>query len=586
MNSRIGVSLFLVASVAGMKVASADICRVATDGLTASNGSSWGLATTLQSALANAGGKACDEIWVKRGVYRPHEGAVDDAARQISFAIVRPLKLYGGFVGSETLLSQRTQATVAANPTILSGDIDGNDIDSDTNQVDETTADIQGSNSFHVVVIGGSTTSEGNGAYTGSNTVLDGLIVTAGDATSDPSLAGGGLFCNGRGTAKQCSPTLGNVAFRGNRAGYGGALYALGFQGHSSPTLLGAVFGGNHATFDGGAIFNEGNSGVSSPTLTDVLLHDNSAGDAPGGRGGAMLNNGYNAGTSSPSLRRVTFTGNSATSSGGGMFNNADIGTSSPNLTDVTFHANTAERGGALYNNSNLGQAGTQMYRATLSSNVATAKGGGMYFRYTEKNSFPALIDLTFAANHAADGGAIYIHTDNAQGNAHMILRNVTFNGNGADQQGGALYSECNLLPAFLCAFTGIVLENAILLDDVAPMGPEVFMTNSQTNVSLNNSIVYNSGSGSGACPTLFCTNMTYADPKLGPLADNGGHTLTMLPGPGSAVIDAGDNAICPYYDQRGVLRPQGMQCDIGAVEISVSIFIDDFEETCFEISC
>ena len=36
----------------------------------------------------------------------------------------------------------------------------------------------------------------------------------------------------------------------------------------------------------------------------------------------------------------------------------------------------------------------------------------------------------------------------------------------------------------------------------------------------------------------------------------------------GSAAIDAGDNAVCPATDQRGVTRPQGGQCDVGAFEV------------------
>jgi chitodextrinase len=53
----------------------------------------------------------------------------------------------------------------------------------------------------------------------------------------------------------------------------------------------------------------------------------------------------------------------------------------------------------------------------------------------------------------------------------------------------------------------------------------------------------------------------------LGPLADNGGATPTMALLPGSAAIDAGDDAVCPATDQRGVTRPQGAHCDIGAYE-------------------
>jgi hypothetical protein len=64
-------------------------------------------------------------------------------------------------------------------------------------------------------------------------------------------------------------------------------------------------------------------------------------------------------------------------------------------------------------------------------------------------------------------------------------------------------------------------------------------------------------------------------DAKLGPLADNGGPTLTHGWLPGSPAIDAADPAppgsggtACPTTDQRGETRPRGAACDIGAVEL------------------
>jgi hypothetical protein len=57
-------------------------------------------------------------------------------------------------------------------------------------------------------------------------------------------------------------------------------------------------------------------------------------------------------------------------------------------------------------------------------------------------------------------------------------------------------------------------------------------------------------------------------DPLLGPLADNGGPTLTHALLPGSPAVDAGDDAGCPPTDQRRVARPQGPHCDIGAFEV------------------
>jgi hypothetical protein len=67
-------------------------------------------------------------------------------------------------------------------------------------------------------------------------------------------------------------------------------------------------------------------------------------------------------------------------------------------------------------------------------------------------------------------------------------------------------------------------------------------------------------------------------DPGLGPLANNGGPTQTRLPQSGSPLIDAIPTASCQAdgasgitTDQRGVTRPQGPGCDIGAVEVEVA---------------
>jgi hypothetical protein len=55
----------------------------------------------------------------------------------------------------------------------------------------------------------------------------------------------------------------------------------------------------------------------------------------------------------------------------------------------------------------------------------------------------------------------------------------------------------------------------------------------------------------------------------VGPLANNGGATPTHALLPGSPAINAGDDAQCPATDQRGVSRPQGAHCDIGAFELA-----------------
>ena len=70
-------------------------------------------------------------------------------------------------------------------------------------------------------------------------------------------------------------------------------------------------------------------------------------------------------------------------------------------------------------------------------------------------------------------------------------------------------------------------------------------------------------------------TDAAPVDAKLGPLGNNGGQTPTLPLLFGSPAIDAGDDAVCAQtgadkvngVDQRGVTRPQGAHCDIGAFE-------------------
>ena len=68
--------------------------------------------------------------------------------------------------------------------------------------------------------------------------------------------------------------------------------------------------------------------------------------------------------------------------------------------------------------------------------------------------------------------------------------------------------------------------------------------------------------------PGQLVVDVAAVEPMLGALADNGGPTPTFLPMAGSPIIDVANAAMCPPTDQRGVPRPQGVGCDVGAVEV------------------
>ena len=416
-------------------VVHAATCRVTESGGTGTDGSNWtSQAMALRSALQDA---TCDEIWVAAGFYTP----TTTADRTISFRIERELRLYGGFSGTEATLAERVLDP--ANPSILSGDIDGNDTDADGNRIAETPDDIQGGNSYHVVVVDGTTGA--GGIDTG--TVLDGFVITAGSASgTPPDDFGGGLYCNGGGSGHACSPTLANLVFSGNSAdNTGGAMYNNGSNGGTSSPVLNAItFSGNSAGIAGGAMANGGwNGGTSSPVLNNVTFGSNKSAQD----GGAMANDGWNAGTSKPVLNHVTFSGNRADNTGGAMINTGSLdGDVSPELNNVVLWANSAAGGGPEIHNMNPATP-------VISHSIVQGSGGS------------------------------------------------------GDSWDGALGVD-----------------------------------------------------GGG--------NLD-ADPLLGSLADNGGFTQTLLPAAGSAVIDAGSCALAE--DQRGVARPQGAGCDIGAAEVALT---------------
>ncbi|MDZ7832936.1 MAG: choice-of-anchor Q domain-containing protein [Desulfobacterales bacterium] len=343
---------------------------VDTDASGANDGTSWANAyICLQDALdkANADDNAgIDyEIWVAEGVYYPDEDSkstfkehTNDSPGEYfrlgGYAAEDPedlefdnVKLYGGFAGGETAIDQRDWEE---NLTVLSGDIEQNDT-TKAHGVVTNPADITGSNAFHVMYLNGGT----NGIIT-DNTVIDGFIVTAGQAEgSDDNRKGGAIYCNTdhtpyQGTEEECSPVVKNVIFIGNRAEtWGGAVYNNGTSGPSDPELINVTFSSNRAGARGGAMFNDGgNMGYSSPVLTNVVFVDNLSESS----GGAIYNYAVDAGTTNPVLTNVVFSGNAAWKWGGAVASNGeDGGDCKPELTNSILWGNTAEDGGdQIYN--------------------------------------------------------------------------------------------------------------------------------------------------------------------------------------------------------------------------------------------
>ena len=427
----VGLSIVLWLILAGLASAQ-DPIYVDKDAAGNNNGTSWADAyTDLQSALSAA--TYGTEIWVATGVYTPGILQTD------TFPLTAGVQLYGGFAATETLGTQRDWQ---ANPTVLSGDIEGNDV-TDANGVVTNTANITGANSYHVVWADGVT-----GAPITETTVLDGFTITAGQAndtsspTSFPNNVGGGFFCNGYGNGSECSPGLSDVTFSGNMASVGGAMFNRGFSsGDSSPALSNVTFLNNSATDIGGAMVNDGSSsGNSSPILRSVSFFGNSSIDI----GGAMVNySGYD-GSSHPSLREVVFSGNSA-DLGGALYNDgANNGNSSPILSNVIFSGNSASAGGAMINDG----------------------------RYSGQST-PNLSNVTFFGNRADYGGAVV--NIGEDGVSSPRLNNVILWGNTASISGTQLY---NVVATPALSYTVIQSDSNAIYNENAGViyGPNILV--------------------------------------------------------------------------------------------------------------
>jgi hypothetical protein len=128
-----------------------------------------------------------------------------------------------------------------------------------------------------------------------------------------------------------------------------------------------------------------------------------------------------------------------------------------------------------------------------------------------------------------------------------MVISNSTFSGNSAGAGGGVF----NAYDYYLTTLKNTIVANS-------PLGDNCYG-------------VIDDGGENLSYPDTSCPGAN-ADPVLGPLQDNGGPTQTMALGSGSGAIDAGNDTTCAAppindLDQRGVTRPRGPHCDIGAVE-------------------
>jgi len=274
---------------------------------------------------------------------------------------------------------------------------------------------------------------------------------------------------------------------------------------------------------DGSSSLGGGISNAGTLTLTRCIVRENNS----SGVGGGILNIGGTL-----TLERSTVTANAAASdSGGGIFNNAGTVT----LVESTMTANTARFGGAVANLDTL-----VLTRSTVSGNTSAVSGGGIFSRGTVN-----LTNSTVSLNGAgtASGGGL------ANDGGTVTITSSTLSGNTSGLAGGGVFTS------------GVLTLRSSIIANSA--GGDCFSVGTVHDLGFN--IVENGGCVSHATSTS-------GDPGLGPLTNNGGPTLTHALLPGSIAIDAGScSGGGVGTDQRGIARPQGFACDIGAFEVEVA---------------
>ncbi len=405
----------------------------------------------------------------------------------------------------------------------------------------------------------------------------------------------------------------GGVGRGGNPAkerGYGGAIYndygVLRIRSctFTEDTAQGQVAGGGKKEYasggEGGAIYNDGKVIVTGSTFSaDTAQGGSGAGEEAyneASYGGAIYTYGdFEVSTS-------TFTGNTAAGGASGASSESSYGgyggaiyaQATLSVANSTFSANTASGGGtgkggtkggfagyggAIYNDGAAAVAGSAFSANTAGSGKdASAKnygsggeGGAIYNDESLTLSASTVSANAAAATHSdGEGGGVYTYGATASGEGGGFyndgvgdLANVTLFGNTAQTAsgGGNLYLD----------YYTLTLHDTLIAGGSSPTsggncafnGKEAFIVSEGYNAESQNQ-----------CTLSGPEDKVNASLALGPLQNNDGPTATIALLPGSAAIDTGDPAGCTdtegnplLVDQRGVTRPQGAHCDLGAYE-------------------
>lgn len=366
---------------------------------------------------------------------------------------------------------------------------------------------------------------------------------------------------DGGGVGSSKPTTLRNVVIEDNIASAnGGGLAVTG-----NVTVLGGAIRNNEADGKGGGVSITSNALLSA---FDASFSGNMS-KASGG--------GISADKASVQLARSTVIGNQSQDDGGGLWLNG-----AAQLVGVMIKDNTATNDGG-----GLSVTGNRVeVRASEIATNSAANGGGLLIN---AGAVVTLSQATVAENTATNGGGGI----RSQGTLNVTnstissnVADVSNNGGGIEALGGELSIASSTITDNTAGTGGGVhvgfgvtaasVQNTIIANNSATVaGDDV--SNSRSNISLGHNIVgvASTGFANGVNNDQVGTPASPLDPLLISLNNNGGPTRTHALQAASPARNAGNGALAPAVDQRGVARVGGSITDVGAFYAgSTAIFV------------
>ncbi len=516
---------------------------------------------------------------------------------------------YGGGISNVGTMAL-TSSTINNNSSKYGGGIRNNGkLTIDTSTVSNNYGDMMGGGIYNTgtLIVQHQTVISQNGSEGESDASGGGIYnsnkLTATDSTIKENRGdyGGGMFNTATGSA-----TLSGMSIRANVSTSDLNSIGAGIANFGDLMLANSAVVSNTTTVGlgaGGGVYNNGGA-----TIKNTSIMSNTASYPPPydfskrTMGGGIMNDG------TMTISTSTVSQNTASDDGGGIYNNGtltlDRSMVGENMAGVRAgddtrwgHAGGIKNDGALTitasiirDNGSVDRAGGIWNTKLLTIDRSTISGntGGDYAGGIDNEGTLTLTSSTISGNRGYNGGGL-ANYDTA------TLTNVTVSGNIALDVAPGILNQGDTLTI---ANSTIVGNRYGFADDgVTGAG----LDNRGGKVLLRNSILA-AGTGnipSGDCEGTItsqgynliqnpgCTivgdktgNKLNANPKLGPLQNNGGPTWTHALLSGSPAIDSanpatpgsGGNA-CPAKDQRGYARPKDgngdgkSRCDIGAFE-------------------